>query len=101
MKFIFSTKNLFSANVRGFISDFAVIIAIGSMTCLDMIFGVETPKLNVPKEFHPTWSGRGWLIHPIGNNPWWLCFVAIVPALFATVLVSISLNFFSLALTIS
>jgi hypothetical protein len=52
---LFILQSLFSANVRGFISDFAVIIAIASMTCLDMVFGVETPKLNVPREFHPTW----------------------------------------------
>jgi len=57
------------------------------MTVLDLVFGVETPKLHVPQEFEPTWSGRNWLIHPFGDNPWWLCFVAIGPALFGTVLV--------------
>ena len=61
------TTPFFPASCKNFISDFAVIIAIGSMALLDYGVGVDTPKLSVPAEFRPTWSGRGWLIHPIGT----------------------------------
>jgi len=37
------------------------------MTGLDAYNGLNTPKLTVPNELRPTWSGRGWLIHPLGN----------------------------------
>ena len=44
---------------RSYISSFAVIIAIVIMVVVDLFFAVETPKLNVPSEFSPTWEGRG------------------------------------------
>ena len=44
---------------RTYISSFAVIIAIVIMVIVDLFFAVETPKLNVPSEFSPTWEGRG------------------------------------------
>jgi hypothetical protein len=80
-------QNFFPANIRGVISDFAVVIAISSMTLTDYLLQVETPKLMVPNELRPTWSGRGWLINPIGNNPWWTPIAAIVPALLGTILI--------------
>ena len=36
---------------------------------------------------HIFFQGRGWLIHPVGNNPIWSPFAAIVPALLATILI--------------
>ena len=46
----FRTQNFFPASVRGFISDFAVVIAISSMTLTDFFIAVETPKLSVPEQ---------------------------------------------------
>jgi hypothetical protein len=48
-------QNFFPASVRGFISDFAVVIAITLMTVTDYFLAVETPKLSVPAELRPTW----------------------------------------------
>lgn len=69
------------------VSDFAVIIAIVSMSGLDMIMGLRTPKLQVPERFEPTLPGRGWIINPFGGNPAWTVFVAPLPALLATILI--------------
>ena len=77
----------FPAHIRGIISDFAVVIAISTMTLTDYFIQVETPKLSVPHELRPTWSGRGWLISPVGNNPWWTTIAAIIPALLGTILI--------------
>lgn len=54
--------------VRQFISDFAVIIAIVAMSSVDYAVGIHTPKLDVPSQFKPTWKGRGWLIPPFGGK---------------------------------
>lgn len=83
----FKGATFFPTKVRTFISDFAVIIAILLMVGLDMLFGIHTPKLEVPAKFEPTWEGRGWLIPPFNGNPWWTSLVAVVPALLATILV--------------
>ncbi len=83
----FKFQSFFTNNVRNFISDFAVIIAIMSMTCLDFLVSVDTPKLSVPDQLRPTWSGRGWIIPPFGKNPVWTAAVAILPALLATILI--------------
>eukprot|EP00096_Caligus_rogercresseyi_P001661 TRINITY_DN1279_c0_g1_i1.p1 TRINITY_DN1279_c0_g1~~TRINITY_DN1279_c0_g1_i1.p1 ORF type:complete len:798 (+),score=183.56 TRINITY_DN1279_c0_g1_i1:38-2395(+) len=83
----FKTANFFPTIVRGFISDFAVIIAIVSMSLTDFIVGVATPKLSVPETLVPTWSGRTWLISPLGSNPWWTTIVAFLPAILATILI--------------
>ena len=72
------------------ISDFAVIIAIGSMTAADVFMRVDTPKLSIPEKFAPTWHERGWFIPPFGHvikNPWWTVIAAILPALLATILI--------------
>uniref|UniRef100_A0A0P5GM72 Anion exchange protein n=1 Tax=Daphnia magna TaxID=35525 RepID=A0A0P5GM72_9CRUS len=77
----------FPYKVRCMISDFAVFIAICSMTGLDFYAGVQTPKLYVPSDFKPTWSGRGWIINPIHpDNPWWIIPGAMLPAALATIL---------------
>ena len=63
----FKTATYFPTKVRGFISDFAVIIAIISMSGLDYLIGIHTPKLMVPSEFKPTNPNRGWLVQPFGK----------------------------------
>lgn len=73
--------------VRAIISDFAVIIAIFSMSALDYFVGIATPKLEVPHEFKPTLDGRGWLIMPFNENPWWSAIIAAAPALLGTILI--------------
>lgn len=82
----FKNTPFFSTRVRSFFSDFAVVIAIGSMTAVDAWLGVATLKLDVPQEFKPTWSGRGWIVPFIGDNPWWTAPAAAVPALLVTIL---------------
>ena len=74
---------------KNFISDFAVIIAILTMTLTDYMVAIDTPKLEVPGEFQPTaYLKRGWLIHPIPEqNPWWSPIAAIIPALLGTILI--------------
>lgn len=47
----FKTASFFPAKVRAVISDFAVVIAIFTMTFIDYIAGIATPKLIVPQEF--------------------------------------------------
>ncbi|KAB7498207.1 Electroneutral sodium bicarbonate exchanger 1 [Armadillidium nasatum] len=80
----FPTKD---ATIRGFISDFAVIIAILSMSFVDFSIGIHTPKLDVPAEFKPTKADRGWIIPPFGHNPWWSPIAAVLPALLACILI--------------
>lgn len=82
----FKSAAFFPAKIRQIISDFAVIIAILVMSGLDFAVGIHTPKLEVPSELKPTWSGRGWLIPPFNGNPWWTSIVAVVPALLACIL---------------
>lgn len=69
------------------VSDFAVIIAIFSMSIMDHFVGLPTPKLEVPTEFKPTLEGRGWIIWPFQHNPWWSAIAAIAPALLGTILI--------------
>ncbi|XP_044752342.1 sodium-driven chloride bicarbonate exchanger isoform X2 [Coccinella septempunctata] len=83
----FKNALFFSSKVRQFISDFAVIIAIMSMTLLDAYVGILTPKLEVPKEFKPTSPDRGWFIPPFQHNPYYSVFVAFPPALLGTILI--------------
>lgn len=35
----------------------------------------------------PTRDDRGWLINPLGPNPWWTAVVTVVPALLCTILI--------------
>lgn len=59
--------------VRTSLSDFAVIISIASMSVVDYLFHLDTPKLLVPAEFKPTnFEKRGWVIPPLGPNPWFI-----------------------------
>ncbi|XP_046442370.1 electroneutral sodium bicarbonate exchanger 1-like isoform X2 [Daphnia pulex] len=78
--------NFFPNSVRQVISDFGVFITICSMSLMDALADVRTPKLLVPDEFKPTWEGRGWVVSPF-NNPWWTIPAAIAPAMLATILI--------------
>ena len=57
---IFACKHnfvcLFVKQVRGVVSDFAVLIAILSMVILDFLVGIPTPKLHVPDDFAVSWN---------------------------------------------
>ncbi|CAH1175727.1 unnamed protein product [Phaedon cochleariae] len=83
----FKNALFFPSKVRQFISDFAVIIAILSMTFLDYKVGIPTPKLEVPHEFKPTLPDRGWIIAPFNHNPLYSVIVALPPALLGTILI--------------
>ncbi|XP_071861335.1 na[+]-driven anion exchanger 1 isoform X8 [Bombus fervidus] len=83
----FKNALFFPSKVRQVVSDFAVIIAIFSMSTLDHFVNIPTPKLEVPEEFKPTLAGRGWMIWPFQNNPWWSAIVACLPALLGTILI--------------
>uniref|UniRef100_T1GZ37 Bicarbonate transporter-like transmembrane domain-containing protein n=1 Tax=Megaselia scalaris TaxID=36166 RepID=T1GZ37_MEGSC len=83
----FKNALFFPSNVRQFISDFSVIIAIFSMSFLDFAVNVATPKLEVPHEFKPTLETRSWIIPPFTNNPIWTIFLAVFPAMLGTILI--------------
>ena len=84
----FKTSSFFSTKVRQIVSDFAVVIAIASMTLLDMWIRIDTPKLQVPTEFKPTRSDRTWIVPFFHEkNPIWFIPLALIPALFSTILI--------------
>uniref|UniRef100_A0AAR2IH50 Anion exchange protein n=1 Tax=Pygocentrus nattereri TaxID=42514 RepID=A0AAR2IH50_PYGNA len=83
----FKTSRYFPTKVRQIISDFAVFITIVSMVGIDYALGVPSPKLQVPNEFKPTRDDRGWLISPLGPNPWWTIIITFIPALLCTILI--------------
>ncbi|XP_073769384.1 sodium-driven chloride bicarbonate exchanger isoform X2 [Danio rerio] len=83
----FKTSRYFPTKVRSIISDFAVFITIVTMVLVDYALGVPSPKLQVPNEFKPTRDDRGWLISPLGPNPWWTCVITVIPALLCTILI--------------
>ncbi|KAL0979961.1 hypothetical protein UPYG_G00192150 [Umbra pygmaea] len=82
----FKTSPYFPTWVRKLISDFAIILAIIIFCGVDILVGVDTPKLMVPTEFKPTSSHRGWFVPPFGGNPWWVYLVSALPALLVTIL---------------
>ncbi|KAF6313518.1 solute carrier family 4 member 7 [Rhinolophus ferrumequinum] len=83
----FKTKRYFPTKVRSTISDFAVFLTILIMVAIDYLVGVPSPKLHVPEKFEPTDPNRGWLISPLGENPWWTLLIAAIPALLCTILI--------------
>ncbi|KAF4799333.1 Sodium bicarbonate cotransporter 3 [Turdus rufiventris] len=83
----FKTKRYFPTKVRSTISDFAVFLTIVIMVLIDYLVGVPSPKLQVPEKFEPTRKDRGWLIDPLGGNPWWTLLIAALPALLCTILI--------------
>ncbi|XP_036864489.1 sodium bicarbonate cotransporter 3 isoform X4 [Manis javanica] len=83
----FKTKRYFPTKVRSTISDFAVFLTIVIMVAIDYLVGVPSPKLQVPEKFEPTDANRGWIISPLGENPWWTLLIAAIPALLCTILI--------------
>ncbi|XP_038651641.1 electrogenic sodium bicarbonate cotransporter 1-like [Scyliorhinus canicula] len=83
----FKTSRYFPAAVRKLISDFSIILSILIFCGVDVLVGVDTPKLIVPSELKPTNPQREWFVYPFGRNEWWMCFIATVPALLVTILV--------------
>ncbi|KAK2862240.1 hypothetical protein Q5P01_001773 [Channa striata] len=83
----FKTSRYFPTKVRSMVSDFAVFLTIVVMVLLDYAIGVPSQKLKVPSKFQPTRDDRGWLISPIGPNPWWTVLAAAIPALLCTILI--------------
>nr|XP_020500578.1 sodium-driven chloride bicarbonate exchanger-like isoform X3 [Labrus bergylta] len=83
----FKTSRYFPTKVRAIISDFAVFITILTMVFVDYALGIPSPKLQVPSKFKPTRDDRGWLINPVGPNPWWTTIITCIPALLCTILI--------------
>uniref|UniRef100_A0A3Q3FYV4 Anion exchange protein n=1 Tax=Labrus bergylta TaxID=56723 RepID=A0A3Q3FYV4_9LABR len=83
----FKSSPFFPTTVRKLISDFAIILAILIFCGVDILVGVDTPKLIVPTEFKPTSPHRGWFVPPFGGNPWWVYIASALPALLVTILV--------------
>ncbi|XP_067852005.1 electrogenic sodium bicarbonate cotransporter 1-like [Heptranchias perlo] len=83
----FKTSRYFPTAARKLISDFSIILSILIFCGVDILVGVDTPKLIVPSELKPTNPQRKWFVYPFGGNEWWMCFIAIVPALLVTILV--------------
>ncbi|XP_062869122.1 sodium-driven chloride bicarbonate exchanger [Trichomycterus rosablanca] len=83
----FKTSRYFPTKVRAIISDFAVFITIVTMVGIDFALGVPSTKLQVPNEFKPTRDDRGWIISPLGPNPWWTVLISFIPALLCTILI--------------
>ncbi|XP_055327038.1 electroneutral sodium bicarbonate exchanger 1-like isoform X4 [Sitodiplosis mosellana] len=82
----FKNALFFPSKVRQLFSDFAVFIAIVSMTVLDSYIKIPTPKLDVPSEFRPTLETRGWIIDPFVNHFWWWL-IAFFPAMLGVILI--------------
>ncbi|XP_058510559.1 sodium-driven chloride bicarbonate exchanger-like isoform X2 [Solea solea] len=83
----FKTSRYFPTKVRSIISDFAVFITILTMVLVDYAVGIPSPKLQVPNKFKPTRDDRGWIINPVGPNPWWTTIITCIPALLCTILI--------------
>uniref|UniRef100_A0A672S1C8 Anion exchange protein n=1 Tax=Sinocyclocheilus grahami TaxID=75366 RepID=A0A672S1C8_SINGR len=85
----FKTSRYFPTKARSLcvVHDFAVFITILTMVLIDYALGIPSPKLQVPNEFKPTRDDRGWLISPLGPNPWWTTIVTFIPALLCTILI--------------
>ncbi|XP_029023348.1 sodium-driven chloride bicarbonate exchanger-like isoform X2 [Betta splendens] len=83
----FKTSRYFPTKVRAIISDFAVFITILTMVFIDYALGIPSPKLQVPNKFKPTRDDRGWVINPVGPNPWWTTIITFIPALLCTILI--------------
>uniref|UniRef100_UPI00358E7933 electroneutral sodium bicarbonate exchanger 1-like isoform X2 n=1 Tax=Myxine glutinosa TaxID=7769 RepID=UPI00358E7933 len=83
----FKTLRYFPTKVRSSISDFAVFLTILCMIFIDYALGIPSAKLHVPNIFKPTRDDRGWLVNPVGSNPWWTVPAAIFPSLICTILI--------------
>jgi hypothetical protein len=85
----FRGSSFFSTIVRHVISDFAVFLAVIVWVTIDILAGIDTPKLIVPNVFVSGFysSDRGFIINPLGNGlPSWAPFMALPFAVLATIL---------------
>ncbi|XP_039180045.1 electrogenic sodium bicarbonate cotransporter 4 isoform X4 [Crotalus tigris] len=83
----FKCSRYFPTKFRKFISDFSIFMSILMFVGLDVLCGLNTPKLQVPTEFKPTRLDRGWFVFPFGKNPWWIYLASALPALLVTILI--------------
>uniref|UniRef100_A0AAR2M2H8 Anion exchange protein n=1 Tax=Pygocentrus nattereri TaxID=42514 RepID=A0AAR2M2H8_PYGNA len=83
----FKASRYFPTKCRTLLADFAIIISILVFCALDYLMSLDTPKLHVPTEIKPTRLDRGWIVMPIGKNPWWMYLASFVPALLVTILI--------------
>ncbi|XP_036450466.1 electrogenic sodium bicarbonate cotransporter 4 [Colossoma macropomum] len=83
----FKASRYFPTKCRTLLADFAIIISILVFCALDYLMSLDTPKLHVPTEIKPTRIDRGWIVMPIGKNPWWMYLASFVPALLVTILI--------------
>ncbi|XP_019745660.1 electrogenic sodium bicarbonate cotransporter 4-like [Hippocampus comes] len=83
----FKFSRYFPTKLRQLISDFSIIISILLFCGIDVLLGLDTPKLHVPMHMKPTRADRGWLVMPFGKNPWWWYVASFVPALLVTILI--------------
>ncbi|KAI7793636.1 putative electrogenic sodium bicarbonate cotransporter 4 [Triplophysa rosa] len=83
----FKASRYFPTKCRALIGDFAIVISILVFCSLDYVMSLETPKLHVPTQIKPTRPDRGWIVMPLGKNPWWICLASFVPAMLVTILI--------------
>nr|XP_021335145.1 electrogenic sodium bicarbonate cotransporter 4 isoform X1 [Danio rerio] len=83
----FKSSRYFPTKCRALIADFAIIISILVFCAVDYGMALDTPKLHVPTQIKPTRPDRGWIVMPMGRNPWWMCLASFVPALLVTILI--------------
>ncbi|XP_077161898.1 electrogenic sodium bicarbonate cotransporter 4 isoform X1 [Paroedura picta] len=83
----FKFSRYFPTKLRKLISDFSIFVSILMFVGLDILFGLNTPKLQVPTDFKPTRLDRGWFVFPFGKNPWWIYLASALPALLVTILI--------------
>ncbi|NXG48869.1 S4A5 protein, partial [Psilopogon haemacephalus] len=83
----FKFSRYFPTKLRKLISDFSIFMSILMFVGLDVLFGLNTPKLQVPTDFKPTRLDRGWFVFPFGKNPWWVYLASALPALLVTILI--------------
>ncbi|XP_010135573.1 PREDICTED: electrogenic sodium bicarbonate cotransporter 4, partial [Buceros rhinoceros silvestris] len=62
----FKFSRYFPTKLRKLISDFSIFMSILMFVGLDVLFGLNTPKLQVPTDFKPTRVDRGWFVFPFG-----------------------------------
>ncbi|CAH2274681.1 electrogenic sodium bicarbonate cotransporter 4 isoform X1 [Pelobates cultripes] len=83
----FKFSRYFPTKLRKLISDFSIFMSILIFVGLDLLCGLNTPKLQVPTDFKPTRPDRGWFVYPFGKNPWWVYLASALPALLVTILI--------------
>ncbi|XP_055494116.1 LOW QUALITY PROTEIN: sodium-driven chloride bicarbonate exchanger [Leucoraja erinacea] len=83
----FKTSHYFPTKVSHFVFYSLILIRGEPMVLIGYGLGIPSPKLQVPSVFKPTRDDRGWLINPLGPNPWWTILAAFIPALLCTILV--------------